>query len=112
MKTANKYTGVWKYCSVYKILRCLSKNRLCTKMLIIHLFSIFTIKTSRALAALAPYRPLNHEDTDKCTVTVTCVFSVYTTYPDSFLEVTILLQNSPLYHYNINVVMEIKILSV
>ena len=59
-----------------------------------------------------PFRPLNREDTDKCTVTVTCVFSVYTTYPDSFLEVTILLQNSPLYHYNINVAIEIKFLSV
>jgi len=54
MKTANKYTGVWKYCSVYKILRCLSKNRLCTKMLIIHLFSIFTIKTLWVLAGLEP----------------------------------------------------------
>jgi len=35
-------------------LRCLSKNRLYTKMLRIHLFSIFTIKTPKALAALAP----------------------------------------------------------
>ena len=29
----SQYTGVWKYCGVYKILRCLSKNRLFTKML-------------------------------------------------------------------------------
>jgi len=34
--------------------RCMSKNRLYTKMLRIHLFSIFTIKTPRTLAALAP----------------------------------------------------------
>ena len=33
---------------------CLTKNRLYTKMLRIHLFSIFTIKTPRALAALTP----------------------------------------------------------
>jgi len=38
-----------KYCDV------LSKNRLYTKLLIIRLFSIFTIKTLRAFAALAPY---------------------------------------------------------
>jgi len=31
-----------------KTLRCLSKNRLYTKMLRIHLFSIFTIKTPLA----------------------------------------------------------------
>jgi len=31
MKTAKpEYTGVWKYCGVYKILCCLSKNRLYT----------------------------------------------------------------------------------
>ena len=40
----------------------MSKNRLYTKMLRIHLFSIFTIKTPRAL---------NHEDTDKCTPSIT-----------------------------------------
>ena len=37
----SQYTRIWKYCAVYKILRCLSKNRLYTKMLRIHLFSIF-----------------------------------------------------------------------
>ena len=39
---------------MYKIVHCLSKNRLYTKMLRIHLFSIFTIKTPLALVALAP----------------------------------------------------------
>ena len=34
-----------KYCGVYQILRCLSKNRLYTNMLKIHLFSIFQNKT-------------------------------------------------------------------
>ena len=32
----------------------MSKNRLYPKMLRIHVFSIFTIKTPRAVAALAP----------------------------------------------------------
>ena len=36
------------------IMRCLSKHRVYTKMLRIYLFSIFTIKGSRILAALAP----------------------------------------------------------
>ena len=62
MKTTNSYTSVWKYCSVYTILSCLSKNRLSCmsknrlyiKMLRINLFSIFTIKMPQALAALAP----------------------------------------------------------
>ena len=35
-------------------LRSQTKRRLYTKMLRIHLFSIFTIKTPRALAALTP----------------------------------------------------------
>ena len=35
------------------ILRCMSKNRLYTKMLRIHLFSVFIIKTPRDLTALA-----------------------------------------------------------
>ena len=53
MKIAN--IPVYGNNAVYiKILRCLSKNRLYTKMLRIHLFSIFTIKTPRALPALAP----------------------------------------------------------
>jgi len=38
-----------------EILRCQSKNRLNTKMLRVHLFSIFIIKTLVALAALAPF---------------------------------------------------------
>ena len=37
-------------------------------MLILHLLSIFTIKTPRTLAARA-LRTLNREDTDKCTLT-------------------------------------------
>ena len=37
-----------------EVLYCLSKNRLYTKMLRIHLFSIFTIKTPQALAVLMP----------------------------------------------------------
>jgi len=45
----------------------MSKDRLYTKMLRIHLFSIFTIKTSQARAL----RPLNREDTDKCALTNT-----------------------------------------
>ena len=43
-------------------MRSLSKNRLYIKMLRIHLFSIFTNKTPQAL---------NHEDADKCTLTIT-----------------------------------------
>jgi len=50
----SQFTGLWKYCGVYEILPCLSKNRLYTKMLRIRVFSIFTIKTSRALATLTP----------------------------------------------------------
>ena len=60
MKTANKYTGVRKYCGVYKIWRCPSKTRLYTKMLRIHLFCIFIIKTPQALAA----HSLSHDVTD------------------------------------------------
>ena len=41
----------------------LAKNRLHTKMIRIDLFSIFTIKIPRGLAA-----PLGTEDTDKCTL--------------------------------------------
>ena len=37
-----------------EILRCLSKNRVDTNMLRIHVFSIFSIKTPRTLATLAP----------------------------------------------------------
>jgi len=37
-----------------EILQSVSKNRLYTKMLRVHLFSFFPIKTSRALAALVP----------------------------------------------------------
>ena len=60
----SQYTGVWKYSGVYKRLHCLSKIRLYTKMLRIHLFSIFTIKTPRTL---------NREDTDTCTLTITYI---------------------------------------
>ena len=49
-----------KICGVYTILRCMSKNRLYTKMLRIHSFNIFTIKT-----------PRNREDTETCTLTIT-----------------------------------------
>jgi len=52
MSISRRQTCVWKYCGVYKMLRCQPKSRLCTKMLRIHLFGIFTIKTPRALAAL------------------------------------------------------------
>ena len=45
-------TGVSKYCGEYKILYCLSKNRLYTKMLRLHLAR-------------------NCEDTDKCTLNIT-----------------------------------------
>jgi len=53
----SQYTDVWKYCDVYKTLHCLSKNRLYTQMLRIHLISIFTIKKPRALSALASFGP-------------------------------------------------------
>ena len=49
----SQYTGVWKFCSVYEIFRCLSKSRLYTQMLRIHLFSIFTVKTPQGLSVLA-----------------------------------------------------------
>ena len=49
----SKYTDGFYYCGIYNLLSCL-KNRLYTEMLKIHLFSIFTIKTPRALAALTP----------------------------------------------------------
>ena len=39
-------------------------------MLRIHAFTIFTIKTPRALAVHALLRPLNRKDTDKCTLTI------------------------------------------
>jgi len=54
-----QYTGVWKYRGVYKISRSLSKNRLYTKMLRIHLFSIFTL------------RPLNRETLTNVLLTIT-----------------------------------------
>ena len=56
----SQYTGVWKYCAV-----CLKIDY--TQR---HLFSILTVKTSGALCACA-LRPLNREDTDKCTLTIT-----------------------------------------
>jgi len=49
-----QYTGVWKYYGVYNILPCLFRHRLNTKMLTIHVLSVFTITTSRALGALTP----------------------------------------------------------
>jgi len=54
MKTANIPVH-----GVYKLFRCLSKNRLYTKMLRIHLFSIVIIKTPRTLAAIVLLRILN-----------------------------------------------------
>ena len=57
MKTAD----VWTYCMYTKLLSCLSKDRLYTKMLRIHVLSSFTRKTPRSL---------KHEDTDKCTLTI------------------------------------------
>ena len=43
-------------------------------MLRIHFFSIFTNKTPWALARAV--RSLNSEDTDKCTLTITCYLPV------------------------------------
>jgi len=67
-QTLRKYCGYIEYCSVcLKIdytLRCLEYI----------LFSIFTIKTPWALAALAPLDLFNCEDTDKCTPTITCIY--------------------------------------
>jgi len=62
MKTAK----IW----CMEILCCLSKNILYTKMLRIHLFSIFTFKMSQILTG-----PL---DTDKCTLN-------YIAYIDRYL---------------------------
>ena len=45
---------MWKYCGVYKTLRCLSKTRLYIKMLRILLLSTFTIEMPHALTALVP----------------------------------------------------------
>jgi len=53
MKTAN-IPVYGKNVVNIKIFRCLSKNRLYTKMLKIYLFRIFTIKTPRDLVALTP----------------------------------------------------------
>ena len=39
---------------VQNYMRCLSKNKLDTKLHRIHLFSVFTIKRLRVLAALEP----------------------------------------------------------
>jgi len=66
----SQYTGVWQYWGVYKILRWASKNRLYTKMLRIHLFSIFTIKTQQAL---------NHEYTAKCTLLIVLNYEITVT---------------------------------
>ena len=68
----NQFTGVWKYCVKYEILRCLFKNRLFTEMLRIHLFSIFTIKTPRTLAAPAPLGLLIVNTLTNVTITITC----------------------------------------
>ena len=61
-----------KYCTVRL------KNKLYTKMLKIHLFIIFTIKTPQPLAALDPLGLFNREDTEKCTLTITQFYSTYT----------------------------------
>ena len=61
----NQDTGVWKHCGIWNYG---AVYMLYTNMLIIHLLSIFTIKTPRALAA---FRPLNREDADKSTLTIT-----------------------------------------
>ena len=45
----------------------MSKNRLDTKMLRVHLFSFFTIKTLRPLVALAPLASKYGEKTNNCT---------------------------------------------
>ena len=50
----SQYTGVWKIGNTAVYMKYLSKYRLYTNMLRIHLFSIFTIKTPPALAELVP----------------------------------------------------------
>jgi len=52
MKTAN--IPVYGNVACMEISRFLTKNRLYTKMLRIHVFSVVTIKTPQALAALVP----------------------------------------------------------
>ena len=52
------------------------KNRLYTKILRIHLFGIFTIKTPLARCARALV-PLNRKDTDKCTLTYMSIISTH-----------------------------------
>jgi len=60
-------------------LRCLSIKKVYTKMLRLHLFSIFTIQTQRALDAPAPLSPLNREDTGKF-ITPNGILAVFIKY--------------------------------
>jgi len=61
-----KYVGVWKYCAVGR------KTRLYTNMPRIHLLSPFTIPSYRGfLLGSRPYVSSYHEDTHKCTLTIT-----------------------------------------
>jgi len=56
---------------VHNCMRCLSKNRLDTKLRRKHLASVHLETTgSRCARAL---RSLNHEDTDTCTLTITSI---------------------------------------
>ena len=63
----SQYTGVWLYCGVYKTLRCLSKQQYKLRCLE-YICSVFSPLILRCACAL---RPLNREDTDKCTLTIT-----------------------------------------
>jgi len=54
----SQYIGVWKYCGVYKILRCLFKNRLYTKLLRILVQYIHSYNTTGSRCAHA-IMPLN-----------------------------------------------------
>jgi len=73
MKTDNKrvYGNIEVYIRYYAVL---SKNRLYTKMLRIHLFNIFTIKTPRALAALTPSGLLIVKILTNVLLAITCNF--------------------------------------
>ena len=66
---------------VQNYMRCLSQNKSDTKLFRVYLFTVFTFKRPRALASLAPFarslRPLNREDSDKYTLTITYKFLVY-----------------------------------
>ena len=56
LNSLKTYTCIsWRQLRYVEILRCLSKNRLDTKMLRVHSFSFSTIKRPLSLIALAPF---------------------------------------------------------